>query len=113
VADRFYPSSKTCSGCGWVKAKLTLSERTFCCKACGLWIDRDLNAARNLANLVDRGMAAGSGPEARNARGADQKTQLAGQVAKKREAGSTSVHETGTATSLGVATTVSRQELTW
>jgi putative transposase len=87
VADRFYPSSKTCSGCGWVKAKLTLSERTFCCKACGPWIDRDLNAARNLANLIDRGMAAGSGPEARNARGADQKTQLAGQVAKKREAG--------------------------
>jgi putative transposase len=87
VADRFYPSSKTCSGCGWVKAKLTLSERTFCCEACGLRIDRDLNAARNLANLIDRGVAAGSGPEALNARGADQKTQLAGQVAMKREAG--------------------------
>jgi IS605 OrfB family transposase len=113
VADQFYPSSKTCSGCGWVKAKLTLSERTFCCEACGLWIDRDLNAARNLAKLVDRGMAVGSGPEALNARGADQKTQLAGQVAMKREAGSTSVHETGTATSQGVATTVSRRELTW
>jgi putative transposase len=101
VADRFYPSAKTCSGCGWMRAKLTLSESIFCCEACGLRIDRDLNAARNLANLVDCGMAAGSGPEALNARGADQKTQLAGQVAMKREAGSTSGHETGTATSIG------------
>jgi len=52
VADRFYPSSKTCSACGWVKAKLTLAERTFRCEACGLVLDRDLNAARNLAKLV-------------------------------------------------------------
>jgi putative transposase len=29
MADRFFPSSKTCSGCGWVKAKLTLAERTL------------------------------------------------------------------------------------
>jgi IS605 OrfB family transposase len=35
-ADRFYPSSKTCSGCGTVKAKLSLSERVFDCEACGL-----------------------------------------------------------------------------
>jgi putative transposase len=52
VADRFYPSSKTCSTCGWVKAKLTLGERTFSCGACGLVVDRDLNAARNLAILA-------------------------------------------------------------
>jgi putative transposase len=52
VADPFYPSSKRCSACGWVKAKLTLAERTFTCEACGLRIDRDLNAARNLAKLV-------------------------------------------------------------
>jgi putative transposase len=52
VADRFYPSSKTCSACGWVKAKLTLAERTFACETCGLVIDRDLNAARNLARLA-------------------------------------------------------------
>jgi putative transposase len=54
VADRWYPSSKTCSGCGVVKAKLRLSERTFRCEACGLDLDRDLNAARNLAALVHR-----------------------------------------------------------
>jgi putative transposase len=52
VADRFYPSSKTCSGCGTVKAKLSLSERTYRCPSCGLVLDRDLNAARNLAALV-------------------------------------------------------------
>ena len=40
VADRFYPSSKTCSACGWVKAKLTLAERTFTCEACGLRVDQ-------------------------------------------------------------------------
>ena len=49
VADRFYPSSKTCSRCGLVKAKLDLTERIYECRACGLGIDRDLNAAINLA----------------------------------------------------------------
>ena len=50
-ADRFYPSSKTCSGCGEVKAKLSLSERTYCCDTCGVSVDRDVNAAINLARL--------------------------------------------------------------
>jgi putative transposase len=85
VADRFYPSSRTCSACGWVKAKLTLAERTFTCEACGLWLDRDLNAARNLATLAHH--VAQSGWETQHARGADQKTQPAGQVAMKREVG--------------------------
>ena len=48
LADRFYPSSKRCSSCGSVKAKLGLDERTYCCDHCGLVIDRDLNAAINL-----------------------------------------------------------------
>lgn len=52
VADRWYPSSKTCSACGAVKAKLRLSERTYTCGQCGLVLDRDLNAALNLAALV-------------------------------------------------------------
>jgi putative transposase len=70
VADRFYPSSKTCSACGWVKTKLTLAERTFTCEACGLRLDRDLNAARNLAGLgpiTKEIVVAGSGPETENA----------------------------------------------
>src|SRR5260221_2206453 len=49
VAGRWYPSSKTCSSCGAVKAKLALHERTYHCDACGLAIDRDRNAAINLA----------------------------------------------------------------
>jgi putative transposase len=49
VADRFFPSSKTCSGCGEVKKDLDLSTRTYSCENCGLVIDRDLNAAINLA----------------------------------------------------------------
>ncbi|MCR3748911.1 transposase, IS605 OrfB family, central region [Lentzea californiensis] len=53
VADRWYPSSKTCSDCGAVKAKLPLRVRVYHCDECGLMLDRDLNAARNLAALVD------------------------------------------------------------
>lgn len=52
VADRWYPSSKTCSACGAVKTKLRLSERQFVCESCGFTCDRDLNAARNLAALA-------------------------------------------------------------
>jgi putative transposase len=81
VASRWYPSSKTCSGCGAVKAKLALHERTYHCEACGLVIDRDLNAAINLARLSEHavgveGRPAGSGPVA--GRGATQKTPPGG-----------------------------------
>jgi putative transposase len=55
-AGRFYPSSKTCSGCGAVKTKLLLSERTYLCTCCGLVIDRDVNAAVNLLHLAVSGM---------------------------------------------------------
>jgi putative transposase len=47
--DRFFPSSKICSSCGEIKNRLPLSERTYNCQNCGLVIDRDLNAAINLA----------------------------------------------------------------
>jgi putative transposase len=52
VADRFYPSSKTCSCCGHRRDDLTLKERTYVCSHCGAVIDRDLNAARNLLSLI-------------------------------------------------------------
>ena len=94
VADRWYPSSKTCSGCGTVKTKLSLSERTYTCQACGLVIDRDHNASLNLAALAAEFDTAGSGPVA--ARGADQKTRVRGQVAVKREPGTASAGQTGT-----------------
>lgn len=52
VADRWFPSSKTCSSCGTVNAELTLADRVYECGACGLVIDRDLNAAINLARYT-------------------------------------------------------------
>jgi putative transposase len=58
-ADRFYPSSKTCSECGAIKPLLKLSERTFVCEECGTVIDRDLNAAMNLAALAGTAKHAG------------------------------------------------------
>jgi putative transposase len=88
LANPFYPSSKTCSACGWVKAKLTLDEHIFRCEACGAATDRDRNAARNLAKLAHD--VAQSGWETRTARGANCETQLAELVAMKREAGSRS-----------------------
>lgn len=51
-ADMWYPSSQLCSSCGEQHRKLHLRDRTFCCPACGLSIDRDLNAARNLEALA-------------------------------------------------------------
>lgn len=50
--DRFYPSSKTCSCCGAIKKDLKLSDRTYTCPSCGLTIDRDYNAAINLAKYA-------------------------------------------------------------
>jgi putative transposase len=63
VASRWEPSSKTCSGCGWVDEDLTLADRIFRCEQCGLVLDRDLNAAINFAKL------AGSSSERQNACG--------------------------------------------
>jgi putative transposase len=67
IADRFFPSSKTCSICGTVVASMPLRQRRFICAMCGLVIDRDMNAARNLARLAEQ--VAGSSPETENACG--------------------------------------------
>ena len=48
-ADKWYPSSKTCSKCGHIKPKLSLSVRTYICEECGCVIDRDYNASINLS----------------------------------------------------------------
>jgi len=69
IAPRFFPSSKTCSRCGLVKGVLPLEMRVFGCEGCGLVIDRDMNAARNLARLVENGLIAASSAEIRNACG--------------------------------------------
>lgn len=46
--DRFFPSSKMCSQCGWIKTDLKLADRVFFCEQCGMVLDRDHNAAINL-----------------------------------------------------------------
>ena len=51
VADRFYPSSKTCSSCGKIKDDLKLKDRVYRCPQCRTIIDRDLNAAINLSRI--------------------------------------------------------------
>jgi putative transposase len=89
VADRWFASSKTCSQCGAVKAKLAGSERTYRCEVCGAVLDRDVNAAVNLARL------AASGADS-NGRGADRQTRSSGQVAVKRQPGAAQAGETGT-----------------
>lgn len=88
-ADRWYPSSKACSACGTVKAKLSLSERTFSCDTCGHCEDRDVNAARNLLAL------AASGAESINACRAQARPGPAGHRAQPQESGKT--QEPGTA----------------
>lgn len=51
IADTYFPSSKTCSYCGWKNDKLTLKDRVFKCEICKNEIDRDLNASKNLLKL--------------------------------------------------------------
>jgi putative transposase len=80
AANRWYPSSKTCSACGAAKAKLPLHVRVFTCDNCPLVMGRDENAARNLAALAadcmtGTGVAGDRGAPAPKPRGADQKTR--------------------------------------
>ena len=89
VIDRFFPSSKMCSACGLVKAKLAIHERIFTCDnpACGIVLDRDMNAARNIAREARRLLelehqeqqhdVAGLRPETRNADPRPHKTDPA------------------------------------
>lgn len=52
-ADKYYPSSKMCSTCGSIKKDLLLSDRVYYCEACDYVINRDLNAAINLAKYIN------------------------------------------------------------
>jgi putative transposase len=78
-----------------VRAKLALSERVFTCQACGLVIDRDLNAALNLADMAcqhaqaeghSKCYVARTGRETLNARGGQARPGTAGPGPLKREA---------------------------
>lgn len=62
-ADQWYASSKTCSRCGNVVEKLSLSQRTYRCECCGAVLDRDLNAAINLRSLISHKQIGTDDPE--------------------------------------------------
>ena len=112
VAGRWYPSSKTCSACGAVKAKLALADRRYQCGHCGAVLDRDVNAAINLARLGEHaprveGRPAGSGPVA--GRGAIRKTSpptgaaVGGDETSTPRSSQQAAGQTGTAPSQGEA----------
>lgn len=82
VADRWFPSSKTCSCCGVVKPTLALSQRTFNCDDCGFEADRDVNAAMNLAQMAASSAAPACGEERS---GAARKSRVKRASAKQEE----------------------------
>jgi putative transposase len=67
AVDRWYPSSRTCSACGHLVAKLPLNIREWTCAACGTVHDRDENAAKNIlaAGLAVSACGAGVRPQRR------------------------------------------------
>ncbi|MCX5328457.1 RNA-guided endonuclease TnpB family protein [Streptomyces sp. NBC_00140] len=79
AVDRFFPSSKLCSGCGSVRERLPLSVRTWTCGNCGAAHDRDVNAAKNL-------LAAGLAPTVCGAGVRPQRSSPGGQSAMKQKA---------------------------
>ncbi len=87
VADRFYPSSKTCSCCGSVKQTLSLSTRTFVCDDCGAVVGRDENAARNLEYMAVSSTVTACGEERS---GAVRKSRVK-RASKKQEVSSVSM----------------------
>ena len=81
VINRFYPSSKRCSHCGETRAKLALSDRVFECSTCGISLDRDVNAARNIHReglrllTNEASTVAGHEPETLNADSRNRETE--------------------------------------
>jgi putative transposase len=64
ICDRWFPSTRACSRCGLVKRPMGLAERVFHCGSCGLVLDRDRNAAANLAAWAEAtGTAAAQAPD--------------------------------------------------
>jgi putative transposase len=76
VAERFYPSSKTCSECGYKIDELPLSIRLWTCPACGAQHDRDINAARNLKNLAVSSTVAACGEMVQQGRSVKQELNI-------------------------------------
>jgi IS605 OrfB family transposase len=99
--DRWFPSSKTCSGCGHIHAGLRLQDSRWTCPACGSELDRDLNAAINIEREGLRLLATGSGetntaPDGGRARSARTDAQgESASAARQFSAGRTTKHVAG------------------
>jgi putative transposase len=96
LADRWFASTRTCSDCGRVKDRLALPERLFCCDACGLVMDRDRNAAVNLAAWAERQHAQAparqAGGRAINASGGEDVRRCRGKARTVPSEGGTDAH---------------------
>src|SRR5262249_38046325 len=91
--DRWYPSSKTCSACGWVLENLELEEREWTCPQCGIRHDRDTNAART---ILAEGLRISAAGLAVAACGERVRPNLNGKEAKARlEEAGTPIRESG------------------
>ena len=80
IADRFYPSSKTCSDCGHKYTELNLSMREWTCPGCGINHDRDVNAATNLKNYAVSYMVSACGELVETAASMKQELNVTNQV---------------------------------
>jgi len=96
IADRWLPSTRTCSRCGLVKQRMGLAERVFSCDRCGLTLDRDRNAAANLAAWAERQHARApdrqAGGRVINAPGGEGAGHRGGDGATSLVEGGTSAH---------------------
>lgn len=83
--DRFFPSSKTCNSCGCINNSLSLKDRSWTCK-CGLEVDRDLNAAKNILNegLRLNNISVGTTDHGRGAQIRPEKSGKSVETSKKR-----------------------------
>jgi len=84
--DRFFPSSKTCSKCGWINNHLTLKDRNWTCSECGSVHDRDFNAAINILNEGYRkNISDGTSDYERGAKINPKKLGISHETLKERE----------------------------
>ena len=87
IADRWYPSSRLCSICGWKNEALTLRDREWVCAQCGERHDRDLNAARNLKRLATETALPVASPTSNGGAAAGTVPAAAGKVTLVRDDG--------------------------
>ncbi|ACD84070.1 Transposon IS605 OrfB [Methylacidiphilum infernorum V4] len=92
IADRWYPSSRLCSVCGWKNEALTLKDRSWTCPECGARHDRDFNAALNLKRLATATALPVASPSGNSGAAAEMVSAVVGKVTPVRD---DSVEESG------------------